>query len=281
MAAGADAQESPSRALWVWDSPPILQDVSARQRFLEFCRERGVDIAWIQVARSPAGNRLQHENGWRDLLRDAHRAGVNVHALDGDPSYALRQRHYVVLTLVDTIVRFNRDAPPDARFDGIHLDNEPYLLAGWELPVVRERLLAEYLELNARVQQAMRNEGGLEFGVDIPFWWPSPEILDLVDNVAIMAYRNVADGNDGIVALARPLLEYGHRTAARVFVGVETSLAASVELPKLTFDGLSNEAMDHELALADAAFTGHGGYAGFAIHHYVPYRNRFSQAALP
>lgn len=281
MAVGAAARATSSRALWVWDSPPILQDASARQHFLEFCRARGIDLAWIQVARSPAGNRLLHEQGWRDLLRDAHRLGIRIHALDGDPSYALRERHYLVLSLADTIVRFNRDAPPDQRFDGLHLDNEPYRLAGWELSVIRERLLAEYLELNARVQQMLREEGGLEFGVDLPFWWPRPEILDFVDNVAIMAYRNEAAGDDGIIALARPLLEHGKRTPARIFVGVETSSVASVELPNLTFDGRSNEAMDHQLALADAAFTRDGGYAGFAIHHYVPYRNRFSPVALP
>ena len=170
MAAGTAAQSTPSRALWVWDSTPLLQDTSARHSFLEFCRARGIDIAWLQVARSAGGVRLEHESGWRDLLRDAHRHGVRIHALDGDPAYALRERHDIVLALVDTIIRFNRDAPPDARFDGIHLDNEPYLLAGWELQVVRERLLAEYLDLNARVQSAVRAEGGLEFGVDIPFW---------------------------------------------------------------------------------------------------------------
>jgi hypothetical protein len=275
MAAGPSAQGSPSRALWVWDTAPLLQDASARQRFLEFCQARGIDIAWIQVTRSPAGNRLQYEDEWRALLHDAHRSGVKIHALDGDPAYVRRERHDVVLALVDTVVRFNREAPPDDRFDGIHLDNEPYLLAGWQLPVIREGLLAEYLELNARVQRIVRAEGGLEFGVDIPFWWPSPEILDLVDNVGIMDYRNVAGGDDGIIAHARPLLEYGNGTRAKIFIGVETSPVSRVELPKLTFDGLSNAAMEHELAVAHAAFTGHGNYAGFAIHHYDPYRERF------
>ena len=276
VASPAAQAKRTSRALWVWDSAPLLQDASARQRFLAFCRARGIDISWLQVTRSPAENKLQHEDRWRELIQDAHRSSVKIHALDGDPAYVLRERHYVVLTLVDTIIRFNRDAPADARFDGIHLDIEPYLLAGWELPVIRERLLAEYLELNARVQRAVDAEGGLEFGVDIPFWWPRPEILDLVDNAGIMDYRNVAGGDDGLIALARDLLEYGNETKAKIFVGVETSPVAKVELPKLTFDGRSNAEMEHELALAHAAFRGDRSYAGFAIHHYVPYRKRFS-----
>ena len=298
LAVGAGAHgRSTSRALWVWDAAPLLQDTSARQRFLEFCRARSIDIAWLQVTRSPGGNRLQREDDWRELLHDAHRSGIKIHALDGDPAYVLRERHYVVLELVDTIIRFNREASPDRRFDGIHLDNEPHALAGWQLPVIRERLLAEYLELNARVQRIVRAEGGLEYGVDIPFWWQyrddqtgaaigdvmfegvrkavSFHVLDLVDNVGIMDYRNVAGGDDGIIAHARDLLAYANGTRATVFVGVETSPVAPGALPKLTFDGRSNAEMERELALAQAAFTGHRSYAGFAIHHYLPYRERF------
>jgi len=158
-------------------------------------------------------------------------------------------------------------------------------------------VLAEYLELNAQVQRTVRAEGGLEYGVDIPFWWQdrddqtgaaigdvtfegvrkaaSLHLLDLVDNVGIMDYRNVAGGDDGIIAHARALLDYSDHARAKVFVGVETSPIPSVGLPKLTFDGRSNAEMDHELALVDAAFIGHRSFAGFAIHHYGSYRARF------
>ena len=266
----------------------MLRDVTARQHFLEFCRARGIDTAWIQTTRQlPGESRLQDELGWRALLGEAHRAGIKIHALDGDPRYVLRERHYVVLGLVDTIIRFNRAAPPDQRFDGIHLDNEPYLVAGWDLPAVREQVLSEYLELNARAQRAVTAEGGLEYGVDIPFWSMgdvtfegvrkpvSFHILDLVDNVGIMDYRNVALGDDGIVAHARTLLSYGNTANTKVFVGVETASVSRVGLPKLTFDGRSNAEMDRELAIAHDAFASDPSYAGFAIHHYLPYRARF------
>jgi hypothetical protein len=291
------AQARPSRALWVWDSTALVQDAAARQDFLEFCRTGNIDIAWVQVARAIGGNRLLHESGWRSLLREAHLAGIKIHALDGDPEWVLRERHGLVLALVDTIIRFNRDAPVTERFDGIHLDNEPYLLPGWQLPDYRERLLADYLQLNATVQQLVRAEGGLEYGVDIPFWWnyrdeqtggaigdvtfagtrkaASFHILDLVDNVGVMAYRNVAAGTDGIVAHAKDLLTYANGTNAKVLVAVETSPVERVEMPKLTFDGRSNAQMEAELAVAHEAFSGHRSYAGFAIHHYEPYRRRF------
>ena len=288
MVASAAVQAKTSRALWVWDPTTLLQDVTARQQFLDFCRARGIDTAWVQTTRQlPGESRLQDEDGWRALLGDAHRAGLKIHALDGDPTYVLRERHYVVLGLIDTIIRFNRSAPPGQHFDGFHLDNEPYLLAGWDLPVIREQALTEYLELNAKAQRAVAAEGGLEYGVDIPFWSmgdatfegvrkpASFHILDLVDNAGIMDYRNVALGDDGIIAHARALLTYGNATKAKMFVGVETGSIASVGLPKMTFDGRSNAEMDHELAVAQAAFANDSSYVGFAIHHYVPYRARF------
>jgi hypothetical protein len=289
---------SPSRALWVWDAAPLLGDRSARDDFLEFCLARGITTAWVQVTRSPAGDRLLQEDNWRELLGDARRRGIGIHALDGDPDYVRRERHAGVLQLVDTIIRFNREAHPDERFDGIHLDNEPHLLAEWHLPVMREQLLAEYLALNARVQRIVRAEGGLEYGVDIPFWWQYPDdetgaaigevtfegvrkaasfhILDLVDNAGVMAYRNVAGGSDGIIAHASELLKYGTGTGAKIFVGVETSPLEKAEPRQLTFGGHSNARMNRELALAHAAFIGQPSYAGFAIHHYASYRDRYA-----
>ena len=288
MSTGSAAHVESSRALWVWNPTALLRDVTARRHFLEFCRAQGINVAWVQTTRRlPGESRLQDEDGWRGLLGDAHRAGLKIHALDGDPTYVLRERHFVVLGLVDTIIRFNRSAPPNQRFDGIHLDNEPYLLAGWDRPVIRDQVLTEYLELNALAQRAVRAEGRLEYGVDIPFWSMgdatfdgvrkdvSFHLLDMIDNVGIMDFRNVAVGDDGIIAHARALLTYGNATHARVFVGVETASVASVGLPKLTFDGRSNTEMDRELAVARAAFTDDASYAGFAIHHYVPYRERF------
>ena len=288
MVGGLAAQAQTSRALWVWDPTALLRNATARQHFLEFCRTQGIDVAWMQTTRQlPGESRLQDENGWRGLLGDAHGAGIKIHALDGDPAFVLRERHYIVLGLVDTIIRFNRAAPADERFDGIHIDNEPYLLAGWDLPVIREQILSEYLELNALAQRAVSAEGGLEYGVDIPFWSMGDatfegvrkpagfHILDLVDNVGIMDFRNFALGNDGIVAHARSLLAYGNATRARVFVGVETGPLERVGLPKLTFDGRSNAQMEHELALAHAVFASDPSYAGFAIHDYASYRARF------
>lgn len=235
------------RTLWVWDAAPLLHDTRARGAFFDFCRARGITIAWIQV--SVRSGALDAAPDWQRLLADAHAAGLRVHALDGAPDYVLRHNHGTVIEIVDAIARFNTQAPATSRFDGVHLDNEPYLLPEWHDPAARERLLADYMELNEIIEKKT-NGAGLEFGVDIPFWWQSRDsetgdavgavefrgvrkaasyhLLDLVDNVGIMDYRNVAEGADGLIAHATDLLRYANTAQTRVFIGVETALEPPV-----------------------------------------------------
>ena len=169
-----------------------------------------------------------------------------IHALDGDPHYALRAQHAAALSIVDAVIGYNAAAPPVARFDGVHFDNEPHALLDWNAPARRERLLAEFLDLNEQAAATARR-AGLAYGVDIPFWWgdrdpesgapigvttfrgnrtvASDRLLTMVDNIGIMDYRTVADGPDGIIAHAAETLKAAERASTvRVYVGVETSV---------------------------------------------------------
>ena len=56
----------------------------------------------------------------------------------------------------NAVIEFNRESAPDQRFDGIHFDNEPYLLLGWEDRTRREQILREFLELNVECQRRVR-----------------------------------------------------------------------------------------------------------------------------
>ena len=244
----AVAASSQPRALWVWDPAALLTDPDRRRQFFDFCHVRGIGVAWMQIGTTPAGRGrrdVDHGAEWRELLTDAHRAGLAIHALDGNPRYARREQHPLVLAIVDAVIAFNAKAPADQRFDGVHFDNEPYLLLDWQDPPQRERLLGDFLDLNARAQAKAR-AAGIAYGIDIPFWWQASDdetrdaigavtfhnvrkpasfhCLDMLDNVGIMDYRNVAGGGDGIVAHAQDLLAYADRAGhARVYVGVETS----------------------------------------------------------
>src|SRR5258705_434847 len=137
----------------------------------------------------------------------------------------------------------------------------PRPLWGWDpsplLAAARERLLADYLDLNERAA-ARSHAAGLAYGVDIPFWWrsadPTDRLLDIADNVGIMDYRNQAGGPDGIVAHAVDTLERTDQIAkARVFVGVDTGGAAAGTPSKGTFAGTSSRDMNPGLGSGGGA----------------------------
>jgi hypothetical protein len=238
-----------------------LGDASAASELVEFCRREKIGQLWMQLLYEylpPTDSiaaegrcRIRRESEWRVLLRRLHAAGIRVHALDGAPEFAAAANHAVPLAVVDTVLAFNERGDAGERFDGIHFDNEPYLLLGWEDPLAREQFLREFLELNAECQRRVasycrrHSADGFEFGIDIPFWWQERAIpagpavgevtfrgkrqpasfhcLELLDNVGIMNYRDMADGADGMIAHGQDLLDYADRASrAKVYMGVET-----------------------------------------------------------
>ncbi|MFN0021039.1 MAG: alpha-amylase family protein [Pirellulaceae bacterium] len=257
------------RALWVWTAKSILADPRQCGELLDFCEEEQINQLWMQLDYKiePGGLGtgsgeprciIANEEQWGNFIRSAHSRKIRVDALDGAPEYAVKENHHIPLAVVDGVIKFNAASPPDQRFDGIHFDNEPYLLLGWEEQELRERILEEFLQLNAecqrRVTAARRSRAEFRFGVDIPFWWQEREVpsasypgevtfqnirqpasfhcLDLLDVVGIMNYRDSADGPDGMIYHGRGILE--HRgsgdTQAEVFMGIETLAAEPAEV---------------------------------------------------
>jgi hypothetical protein len=231
----------------------VLREPAARQALLERARCAGVDRLWIQIAlereRTADGTqRLQHADSWRVLLREAHAAGLTVEALDGAPAYALRRNHAEALAVVDAVVAFNRDGEPATRFDGLHFDIEPHGLYRWRFPEARERMVGELVELLLESRRRLQ-AAGLRFGVALPFWLQAVDeatgeaigvvtldgrrasaahhLIDRLDYVALMSYRDRATGPNGFTTIAADLLAYAATPGrAKVYLGLETAAGA-------------------------------------------------------
>lgn len=242
------------RATWVWNTTPLLADSAAGARLTEFLEAQGFDRVFLQLPGLPGetgrlGGGRWDEGGLRQLVRALRKAGLRVYALDGFRSYALAKHHGAVLDVVDRVVRYNRTAPPDARFHGLHHDIEPYLLAGFH-GTRRDQILLDYLSLVAESATRVR-EAGLAYGLDIPFWYDAPDeetyepvrvafrgarklasehLIDLADEVTIMDYRTTAYGADGTIRHARNELEYAERVGKTLWVGLETGPLPDEEL---------------------------------------------------
>ena len=265
--------------MWVWDARLAL-DAPSRGRLLQFCKRHAVDTLYLSAydIRPPA------DDGYRQFNRLAHRAGVSVQALAGDPRWGKPQYHHVPLEWVESVRRLNAAAPPEERFDGIHTDVEVYLLSkSWkEQPAA---LLGGYLDLNARIAQ-MLAEDPLLFGVDIPFWFdddpnyrilwngavkaPSQHVLDTADSVTVMAYRNFAEGEDGTVHLVSLEMNYADRIGKPVVIGQETQ--ENLYPAYVTFGGTSCALLYKEMDKIEKVLGKRPSFGGFALHHYESYR---------
>jgi hypothetical protein len=283
--------------MWVWETQPLLRDAAERRTFFEFCKEFRINVIAMQVATRGAGasRQLDTPAEWTTLITEAHRRNMRVHALDGDPLFANPAQHETALSIVSAVVAYNASVVRAARFDGMHLDIEPYLLPEWKVPASRAEQLNQYLDVNYRAA-ASAHAAGMLYGVDIPFWWHTPDeltgepvgivtfrgqrklatehLLDFVDNIGIMAYRNVAAGPDGIITHALDTIRRAAKPGrnVRAFVGVETEKVSEGVPTKVTFAGKSGRELQTEVRLAEATLSKYSSFAGIAIHRYGSFR---------
>ncbi len=264
-------------AMWVWNTAGLMHDIAEQTKLFRFCRVHQVDQLWMQLPyeRTGSGCTIKSAPELRNLIRHASEYEISVHALDGHPEFSQPIRHRELLDVVDAVVSFNRGSQPAERFQGIHFDNEPYLLVGWADDNYRERILKNFLEINVECQRRA-SRAGLNYGIDIPFWWharhdrtrrpigdvtfqgkrqpASFHCLELFDNVGVMNYRAICDGADGMIAHGRELLQRADRTQhAIVYQGVETFISPPIEvwfLGGLSRSEFARVLAEHERELA-------------------------------
>ncbi|MBI3322438.1 MAG: hypothetical protein HYZ94_02015 [Candidatus Omnitrophica bacterium] len=268
-------------AMWVWDARVVIT-ADSRTRLIDFCRRHKVGALYL----SAYDLRAPMDDAYREFNRQAHRAGISVQALAGDPRWGSARYHHVPMEWVEEVIRFNHAGGGPERFDGIHADIEVYLLSkSWkEQPAA---LLGGYLDLNAKVMERLRaGEQGLSYAVDIPFWFdddtsyrilwngaikvPAQHVLDTVDGVTVLAYRNFAEGGDGTVFLVSKELEYAEGVGKSVVIGQETQKNLYPEY--VTFGGKSCKEFRREMEKIERVYGQRAGFGGFAIHHYDSYR---------
>ena len=283
MACAAD------RAVWTWekDSYAMLDDPAQAADAIAFLRAKRIRTIYLYADAYQGRNLIRDQpEKYRHFIRQLHRRGRKAYALLGSAylhteEYMLPGRRDVALAMFQQVLDYNRSARPSERFDGINLDIEPHILDAW--PAQKMQLLAQFLDLGAAFMQLKRESGlSVQVGPAIPFWldgieleWHgrrqrvSEHVIDTYDYVALMDYRDHADGGDGIISHAMDELHYAAQRRKRVVIGVEVT---PNEIQKVSFDHLAEADMERELALAEQAFRKQPAFAGFAIHHFRGYR---------
>lgn len=293
----ADARPPAPRAVWVWesDSYALLESPVVAEEALAFLQRKRIETLYLYADAYQGRNLVvQQPERYRAFIHAAHARGMRVYALLGSwylhtERYVLPRRQREAVAMLQRVLDYNAAAPVDARFDGVNYDIEPHLLDEWE-DATRPRLLRGFLDMTAAMLEAKRKSGqSLPIGPAMPFWWDgivlewrgtrkpvSEHVIDLTDYVALMDYRNHAEGRDSILSHAASELDYADRSGKRVVIGLEFNPS---EPAKLSFHGMDEAAFEREAGKVEAASRARPAFAGFVFHHYAGYRRFVGEPA--
>jgi len=250
-----------------------VTDTPSRTVFLTFAQEKGLTAAYIHAYDLLPGQ----EMALQEFL--AH-SDLQVEFLAGDPSWALTKGHNNALAFVRAVAAFAQALKPGSNLVGVHLDVEPYLLPEWKAD--QQAVIAQYLELLEVSHQALV-DSDLRLTVDIPFWFDTisavydgrtrplnQHVQNIADRVVLMDYRDMAEGDDGIIQHAATEMLYATQIERQVVIGVETNDVAP-EPEKVTFYEEGEQVMKAALASVLDTYDEIPAFGGIAIHDYVGY----------
>ena len=285
----ATAAEAP-RAVWVWedDTFNLIDHQNQWVETFDFLARWNLTTVYLYADSYKGRNIIRDEpEKYRRLITAAHKRDLKVYALLGSfylktQEYILPERRVDAEAMFNNVLRYNAGSKSAERFDGVNVDIEPYLLDDWSDK--KTMRATQYLDLSAEFMRLKLKTGDtLTVGPAMPFWFDgiddiawngqhkrlSDHVQDIYDYVAIMDYRNFAQGSDGIISHATDELDYADRINKKVIIGAET---LQTEPSKVTFYGMGYAAMNEQLMIAETEFSPHPSFAGFSIHHLGSYR---------
>jgi hypothetical protein len=284
------AADAAGRAIWTWEaeSYAMVEDPQVAAEAIAYLQGQGIDAIYLYADAYDGRNLIvDAPQRYHVLIEQMHREGMQAYALLGSAylnteAYVLPERRADAEAMMRRVVEYNLAAPPAARFDGVNLDIEPHILDEWD-DHTRERLLTGFLDMSAALM-AIKHAAGdsLAVGPAIPFWLDGIELewkgrrapvsehaIDTYDYVALMDYRDFAEGRDSILSHASSEIDYANRTGKKVVIGLEVS---PNDIDKVTFDEEGPAVFAREVAKVEAALHAQPAFAGFAIHHYRAWR---------
>ena len=275
-------------ALWVWESETfrLLDDAPWRRDTTHFLYRRGFNTLYLYADSWKGRLPLRDEPQlYRTLISELHATGFRVYALLGSAdletqNYIFPEKRAEAMAMVNRVFDYNAASAAGERFDGMNLDVEPYLTDLWDRDP--QQVLGLYLDLTDAIMTSKQVHGAnMAVGPAMPFWYdgdtvtwhgqtrPMNEFVQsLYDYVAIMDYRDHAEGSDSIISLAADEMVFAAKMGRPIVIGVDTGPGG---LQKLSFYHRNEGYMRNELAKVRARYGESPAFAGFAVHHLGTY----------
>lgn len=261
--------KAPAAGLEVYVYTDVASDALARQAFYAFAQPRAIRRVYLQSA----GILGSSDPQLADFVQDAAGRGMAVTLLFGQAAWALQPNQAQALQAAAQCAAFaaplraaGRPAP-----DTIQFDVEPYTLPQWDTDL--QGTANQYLDLLAALRAQLN--GQLRLQVATAFWLDgtpvtrngqtrplSQWILDAVDSIVIMDYRNTSAR---ILSGAAGQLAYANAQGKPVTLAVDVSCGSDASI---TFCGGGQAYMYGQMAAVAAGLQGQSAFAGMAVFDY-------------
>ncbi len=255
------ASSQSSFSTWIWNTSTIKKNPA---QLVQTMKDKQIDRVYLQI------NRDIPFQAYQQFIKNAESADIAVYALDGNRTWATSgQTEYEIFW--DWCARYQQQVPEEERFSGIHLDVEPYLLPDWG---ENQRNIVKQYEEMVNDAASRAHSLNVPLGVDLPFWFDeidsvnneslAASLIQAADEVTIMAYRNIAEGANGLIQLTKTERQLGNEFSTPIEIGLETM--PSKEGKYVSFANKGEAYMMEEInkmrqAMPDESLR-------FSIHHF-------------
>lgn len=250
---------------WLWNTRDIIK---SSNKILNFLSTKGVKNVYLQI------NYDVNISEYKKFISAASAKNINVQALNGSPSWVFPQGQEVQKRFFDWLNNYQNSVAINERFKGVHLDVEPYLNP---LYSTSPNVVIQGYQDMLLSSLGKSNMLGLPMAIDITFWYDNVKystsygegilvewIFRNIKDINIMAYRNSAVGDNGIIKLTSNELNLASIYNNNVIISVETR--RSSEGNYLSFYSLGEAKMSQELDKVYDYYSGYSNLKGFAIH---------------
>ncbi len=287
-------------AVWDWS----FENRGENTVFIDSLNSMGVNLVYLNISgyidifeqADPAVKEIERSRfigKITEYISIANGKDIKVQALIGNKEWGNASHRYLNQIAIDFVEEYNA-THPEGGFSGIQFDIESYNQDNFTAQN-QQVIFSEFLDTVEQITKRFGNLQGssvnfssLELGFAIPYWfdgengniekvyWNGEEKhvlyhllnrLNTVQNgyIVIMAYRNFADGTDGVIEHSKNEVNFlrDYLPRVRIIIGQELT---NVQPKKITYFGKSFKYMLGELDKITAVFEESQNFVGFAYH---------------
>ncbi|WP_422406979.1 MULTISPECIES: phage tail spike protein [Gammaproteobacteria] len=270
---GNKISNNKTKAIWFWQATRIIAEADHILRIMS--------KAFITEIYIPYNPTSVANSYYQYFISKAHSLGMEVHALQGDKSWALSANRQNAMNVINNILAYNNSSKAEEKFDAIHFDVEPYLMPEWTS--TKPEIIKQWIDNSDAWIEAVHN-GGLKMGGSFAFWIDNPDsvgqfmppeyagkglhevFIEKYDYYATMSYRDVATGSPSIVSFSKTEVDYATTIQnKKVIVGIETTKQAE---ENISFYKKGYYATEQAIFDVDRYYKDFTGYRGMGIHAF-------------